>query len=146
MVFFVIKWTVAWKLFYMYNIPAKTPLSLWFWTKYSKDSLMTFNRTCIYFKNRWNSRHFKKASNQCFVHIFTEVVASYFTGRHAGIVIRDKMHFIIRKNVFMYILASWQIDSIIILFRNKTYIVDIIFSSIYTRKHVSLTNCPDSYN
>lgn len=117
------------------------------WTKYSKDSLMTFNQTCIYFKNRWNSRHFKKkqAINVLFI-IFTEVVASYYTGRHAGIVIRDKMHFIIRKNVFMYILASWQIDSINILFRNKTYIVDIIFSSIYTRKHVSLTNCPDSYN
>lgn len=131
----------------MYNIPAKTLLSLWFWTKYSKDSLMTFNQTCIYFKNRWNSRHFKKkqAINVLFI-IFTEVVASYFTGRHAGIVIRDKMHFIMRKNVFMYILASWQIDSINILFRNKTYIVDIIFSSIYTRKHVSLTNCPDSYN
>lgn len=48
----------------------KNSIKSLFWTKYSKDSLMTFNQTCIYFKNRWNSRHFKKASNQCFVHNF----------------------------------------------------------------------------
>lgn len=78
--------------------------------------------------------------------IFIEVVVFYFIGRYVGIVIRDKMYFIMWKNVFMYIFVSWYIDFINILFRNKIYIVDIIFFFIYMRKYVFLINCLDSYN